>query len=282
MKYTGPTFRPPFESESLLLQVTVGCSHNKCTFCTMHSDVCFKTESLEQIERDLLETIAMYASVNNIKDKNDDELKKFRALKINDLNIGIESDSSTVLKLLNKGFTPDEAKKQLRRLTKAGIDYSVNIIIGAAGSDKSLHHAIESSNLLNELNPSLIFVATLHVDPGSPLEIKLKNGDFKENSIEGKIIKLLTQWKAVLLCHMYDAPKRFLELQRITNGISHKVLTENLKELENDKLIEKIVYNENPPKVEYKLTPMVKDLTTSIKEIEKWSKKYLSDLTDDI
>lgn len=224
MKYTGTVFRPPFEADSLLLQVTVGCSHNKCTFCTMYSDVPFQTESLEQIEKDLLEareiyssikriflvnadafvlsasklkaiaekineiipeveTIAMYASVNNIKGKTDEELKELRALKINDLNIGIESGSPDILKSLNKGFTVEEAKTQLSRLTKASIDYSVNIIIGAGGRTKSLTHVIDSSALLNELSPSLIFVATLHIDQGSPLESKLLKGDFKENTV---------------------------------------------------------------------------------------------------
>ncbi|MGV3074028.1 winged helix-turn-helix transcriptional regulator [Clostridium baratii] len=95
--------------------------------------------------------------------------------------------------------------------------------------------------------------------------------DFAMNFIRGK-------WKAVLLCHMYNGPKRFLELQRITNGVSHKVLTENLKELEDENLIERIIYPEVPPRVEYKLTPMGKDLTKAIKEIEAWSHKYFKEL----
>ena len=82
------------------------------------------------------------------------------------------------------------------------------------------------------------------------------------------------KWKAVLLCHMYDGPQRFLELQRITNGVSHKVLTEKLKELEDDNLIVRTDYFENPPRVEYSLTTMGKELTTTIKEIENWAKKY--------
>ncbi|WP_252244729.1 MULTISPECIES: helix-turn-helix domain-containing protein [unclassified Clostridium] len=86
------------------------------------------------------------------------------------------------------------------------------------------------------------------------------------------------KWKAVILCHLLNEPKRFLELQRITNGVSHKVLTEKLKELEEDNLIQKIVYDENPPKVEYKLTPMGKDLSMAIKEIEKWSLKYYGNI----
>ncbi|WP_252236756.1 helix-turn-helix domain-containing protein [Clostridium sp. CH2] len=86
------------------------------------------------------------------------------------------------------------------------------------------------------------------------------------------------KWKAVILCHLLNEPKRFLELQRIINGVSHKVLTEKLKELEEDNLIQKIVYDENPPKVEYKLTPMGKDLSIAIKEIEKWSLKYYGNI----
>ena len=56
MKYTGPVYRPPFEEGSLLLQATVGCSHNRCAFCAMYRDVPFQGEDLGQIERDLLET----------------------------------------------------------------------------------------------------------------------------------------------------------------------------------------------------------------------------------
>lgn len=91
--------------------------------------------------------------------------------------------------------------------------------------------------------------------------------DFAMDLIRGK-------WKAVLLCHLYDDPKRFLELQRITKGISQKVLNEKLKELENDELISKIIYAEIPPKVEYYLTDKGKELTKIIKEIEDWSVKY--------
>lgn len=71
--------------------------------------------------------------------------------------------------------------------------------------------------------------------------------DFAMDFIRGK-------WKSLILCHLYDEPKRFLELQRFIQGISHKVLTENLKELEVDELVIKITYDEMPPKVEYYLT----------------------------
>ena len=55
MHYTCPTYRPPYEAESLLLQVTAGCSHNKCTFCSMYQDVPFEVSPIEEVEEDLVQ-----------------------------------------------------------------------------------------------------------------------------------------------------------------------------------------------------------------------------------
>lgn len=65
MKYTGTIYRPPFESRSLLLQVTSGCSHNQCSFCIMYKDIPFEMETLEQIEQDLKE--ATWKKVNKVR-----------------------------------------------------------------------------------------------------------------------------------------------------------------------------------------------------------------------
>jgi len=224
MTYTGPVFRPPFEANSLLLQVTSGCSHNKCTFCTMYKNVPFRVSPMEEIEKDLLcakkmygsvrriflenadpfalsasrlkaiaekinevfpdvETIAMYASIKNIIGKTDEELRELRELKINELNIGVESGLDEALTHLNKGFDLEEARTQLKRLNDAGIDFSLNIILGAAGSEKSLSNAIASAKLINEARPYLIFVATLHVDKGSTLYDEMETGAFVENTL---------------------------------------------------------------------------------------------------
>ena len=116
MNMTGIVYRPPYEANSLLLQVTLGCSHNKCTFCSMYPDVRFKVCPMEEVKADIeeatrycpnvkrvflehgdafvlsadrllkiadaihrklpkVETIAMYASIQNIKSKTDEELR---------------------------------------------------------------------------------------------------------------------------------------------------------------------------------------------------------------
>lgn len=60
MNYEGTTYRPPPEADTPLLQVTVGCAHNRCTFCHMYRDVTFRRISMERIEADLKEARGIY------------------------------------------------------------------------------------------------------------------------------------------------------------------------------------------------------------------------------
>lgn len=57
MVYEGTIFRPPSEAGSLLVQVTIGCTWNKCTFCDMYRDKDFRIRSMEEIRADLLEAV---------------------------------------------------------------------------------------------------------------------------------------------------------------------------------------------------------------------------------
>lgn len=59
MDYIGSIFRPPSEASSLLVQVTVGCSHNRCTFCAMYRGKRFATKRFETIHADLAEAAAL-------------------------------------------------------------------------------------------------------------------------------------------------------------------------------------------------------------------------------
>ncbi len=127
-------------------------------------------------------TIAMYASINNIRSKTDAQLKELRRLRINELNIGVESGLDEALEYMNKGYTAEEAVYQLNRLKETGIDYGANVIFGCAGPEKRRENAIATAELLNKTKPYLIFTGTLHADPGCPLYDDMKDGTFTENT----------------------------------------------------------------------------------------------------
>ena len=60
MRYEGTVYRPPSEGRSLIIQVTIGCSHNQCTFCTMYKDKVFRIRSFDDICKDLLDAHQVY------------------------------------------------------------------------------------------------------------------------------------------------------------------------------------------------------------------------------
>ncbi len=66
MQYEGMVYRPPSEAYSLIVQATVGCSHNKCTFCSMYKSDNFKIKSLESIKMDLTNSRKRFNRIERI------------------------------------------------------------------------------------------------------------------------------------------------------------------------------------------------------------------------
>jgi len=60
MRYEGPIYRPPSEARSLLIQATVGCPHNRCTFCLVYKNLRFKIRPVQEIKEDLEEAARVY------------------------------------------------------------------------------------------------------------------------------------------------------------------------------------------------------------------------------
>lgn len=86
------------------------------------------------------------------------------------------------------------------------------------------------------------------------------------------------KWKPLILWHLKDNILRFGELKRILDGITQKILTEQLRELESDGLINRNVYNQIPPKVEYSLTAKGCSVLPILELISKWGADYCASL----
>src|SRR6266852_3741034 len=82
------------------------------------------------------------------------------------------------------------------------------------------------------------------------------------------------KWKPLILWHLSEKTLRFSELNRSINGITQKMLTQQLRELEKDGLIARKVYPEVPPKVEYSMTEYGKTLHPVLESMCDWGEKH--------
>ncbi len=90
--------------------------------------------------------------------------------------------------------------------------------------------------------------------------------DVAMNFIGGK-------WKAVVLWYLRKDKKRFSELNRLVPGITEKMLSMQLKQLEQDGIVERVLYAEVPPRVEYSLTPFGRTLNPLLEVLAKWGRE---------
>ena len=108
----------------------------------------------------------------------------------------------------------------------------------------------------------------------------MKKKDIKY-PIELVVSLLCNKWKFIILCKLRKDKKRFTELQKEIGDISAKVLTVQLKELENTKFIKREVYSDEVPiKVEYSLTDLGESLYPVMKSMFDWGMQNKDSFTD--
>ena len=97
---------------------------------------------------------------------------------------------------------------------------------------------------------------------------------FTDCPVEYTATLIASKWKVIILRELLEGTKRYNELTRNVVGISAKVLTENLRELEEDGILSRKVYPEVPPKVEYSLTKKGNDLKPVVEAMKAYGIKY--------
>lgn len=92
--------------------------------------------------------------------------------------------------------------------------------------------------------------------------------------VETTLTMISDKWKILIIRDLIDGTKRFGELKTSVNGISQKVLTSNLRNLEECGIVNRKVYAVVPPKVEYTLTELGASLKPIIDTMAVWGKNY--------
>lgn len=219
MHFSGRTWRPHYETDSCIIELTAGCTYGKCSFCNLYENEPFRMVSLEQFEKDLQEikdyqpharrlfltganpfalsyerlkpyvltvrdylikcqSIAMFASIRDIQNKEVWQLRKLRAMGVNGLSIGTESGDDDTLALAGKGYMADDILKQCRKLDEAGIEYYFVYMTGLAGKGGGTRNAVNSARLFSRLNPYFISVDALTLFPNTKLYDMAGTGSF--------------------------------------------------------------------------------------------------------
>jgi DNA-binding HxlR family transcriptional regulator len=87
------------------------------------------------------------------------------------------------------------------------------------------------------------------------------------------------KWSILIVVAAARGPIRFTELERAIDGISRRMLTLTLRNLERDGLLKRTVYATVPPKVSYELTPIARELHASLLSLTDWAERHRATIT---
>ncbi len=237
-------FRPPSEAESLILQVTVGCSYNRCTFCGAYRGKRFRIRSFEEIQEDIdevspyfirrvfladgdalvipqkelsrilsylqqnlkgLERVGIYANAKDILRKGLEDLRELKTLGLGIIYLGLESGDPEVLKRVKKNATVDQMIQAARKVKEAGILLSVTVILGLGGVEGSQIHARKTGEVLSEMDPDYVGALSLMVVSGTPMEREIDEGRMVLPTPFGMIQELETMIEHSHMTHCFFA-----------------------------------------------------------------------------
>ncbi len=92
--------------------------------------------------------------------------------------------------------------------------------------------------------------------------------------VETTLLMIGDKWKVLIIRELLQGTRRFGEIKKSVGGVSQKVLTDKLRDLEGDGLVSRKVYPEVPPKVEYSLTDLGRTLSPVLDTLEEWGLMY--------
>ena len=236
MHFSSGINRPPYEARDGFLQVTSGCSHGSCEFCTFYKDAPFKVSPMEEVEADIKElsrygryeriflqgadpfilpsdkllkiaelihryipsvkTIGGYARIDNVDNKSVDDLRRLAEAGFSDFYFGNESGDDHILDIMHKGYHSDKVVRACQKMDAAGMSYILNFLGGLGGHGYGLDHARKSADVINQTHPTMVYASELTLFPDTPLMAAKRNGTFQEATEEER----LEEMKELIRC----------------------------------------------------------------------------------
>lgn len=96
--------------------------------------------------------------------------------------------------------------------------------------------------------------------------------------MEAALVVVGGKWKLLILFHLGPARRRFGELRRLVSGVSEKMLIQQLREMQDDGIVERFDFKEVPPKVEYALTPFGRSLAKALVPLCEWGSAHSAEI----
>ena len=157
-------------------------------------------------------TVTSHVSIGNLARKSDEELRGLHDLGLDEVYIGVESGWGEVVKAFGKGYDPSITLRELERLNRLGISYSLLIMFGAAGKGKGLENARHTAAMISAVEPSRVMATTLAVFPDTELEQQVAKGEFLPAS------ELEVLQEELALIRAVDSPDTFFSAAHILDS----------------------------------------------------------------
>jgi hypothetical protein len=177
--FNNPGYSDSYRSVAIWLYFGTGAC-----FLQDADNLVMKTKDLVEVLKFLRDKfpeiirITTYSRSRTIIRKSVDELKEIKDAGLDRVHVGLESGYDPLLKLIKKGVTAAQHIEAGKKILDAGMELSEYVMPGLGGQSMWKEHALETANVLNQINPSFIRLRSLRMPERAPLAEKVKSGEF--------------------------------------------------------------------------------------------------------
>lgn len=139
-----------------------------------------------------MESFGMFARVTDIAPKSVEELKNLHHMKLDSINIGMETAHDPTLERMDKGYRAADILAQLSKLDEAGIRYNLFYLNGLGGKGRGVESAEATADVINRLHPCILNIVSLTVFPESRLYQEVIDGMYEEEPEIERLVEMRT------------------------------------------------------------------------------------------